>query len=88
MIGGAYKVDSPAPKNKPFVIGAAHAPRFDSRPAVPRNDDDGFVVGAAASTGGRSGLTRPAVRRPEPRQLNKPARRRDFVVVGLRHDKK
>ena len=88
MIGAAHnKVEYPAPRNKPFVIGAAHSPRFDSRPAVPRSDD-GFVIGAAVGTGGRSDLIRQAVKRPELRQLSKPARRRDIVVIGLRHDKK
>jgi len=83
VIGAALnEVDPPTVRSKPFVIGAAQ-PRFDSRPAVPRNDD-GFVIGAAKGTGGQTGLAR----RPEPRQLNKPVGRRNFVVVGLRHDKK
>ena len=71
-----------APRSKPFVIGAAQ-PRFQSRPAARK--DDGFVIGAAERTGGQ---TRKAARRPEPRQLSRPTGRRDFVVVGLRHDKK
>jgi len=83
VIGAALnEIEAPAPRSKPFVIGAAQ-PRFQSRPAAPRKDD-GFVIGAAKRTGGQA---RQAVRRPEPRQLSKPARR-DFVVVGLRHDKK
>ena len=76
---------SPA-RSKPFVIGAAQ-PRFDTRPAVPRKDD-GFVIGAAARTGGQTALARKPVRRPEPRQLSRPAAKRNFVVVGLRHDRK
>ena len=87
MIGVALNDVEPSPaRSKPFVIGAAQ-PRFASRPAVPRNDD-GFVIGGGASTGGRTGSARKAARRPEPRQLSKPAGRRNFVVVGLRHDKK
>ena len=87
MIGAALNEVQPSPaRSKPFVIGAAQ-PRFDRRPAVPRNDD-GFVIGAAPGTGGRSGAARKLASRPEPRQLSKPTGRRNFVVVGLRHDKK
>ena len=84
MIGAALNEPQPAaPRSKPFVIGAAQ-PRFNSRPAASRKDD-GFVIGAAERTGGQ---TRKAIRRPEPRQLSKPSGRRDYVVVGLRHDRK
>ena len=85
MIGAALNDVAPkAPRSKPFVIGAAE-PRFQSRPAAPRNDD-GFVIGAAKGNTGGQG--RKAVRRPEPRQLSKPTGRRDFVVIGLRNNKK
>lgn len=89
VIGAALnEARSPAPRNTPFVIGAAN-PRFTSRPAVPRNDD-GFTIGAAARTRGRKSLARKSLpRTPEPRQISKPARSdRKFVVIGLRHDKK
>jgi len=83
VIGAALNEPEPvAPRSKPFVIGAAQ-PRFQSRPAARK--DDGFVIGAADRTGGQA---RKAARRPEPRQLSRPTGRRDFVVVGLRHDKK
>ena len=86
MIGAALnEVDPPAARTKPFVIGAAQ-PRFSSRPAVAPRGDDGFVIGAA--TGGRTGSASRAIKRPEPRQISRPAGRRDYVVVGLRHDKK
>ena len=86
MIGAALNEVQPSPaRSKPFVIGAAQ-PRFNTRPAVPRNDD-GFVIGAAERTGGQTSSVRKPARRPAPRQLSKPTGRRNFVVVGLRHDK-
>lgn len=88
VIGAALNRPKPGvPRERPFVIGAAHSPRFDSRPAVPRNDQE-FVIGAAVGSGDRSSLTRPATRVKEPRQISQPTRRRDIVVIGLRHDKK
>ena len=84
MIGAAYSKKPTAPRERPFVIGAAHSPRFDSRPAVPRDDE--FVIGAAANTGGRSSPARPAIRRNEPKQITRKTGR--GIVIGLRHDKK